>query len=51
MCVRSLRGLLERRLGLAVDDGRRALGSQGPPWTLSISSWKTTRRAARGGVQ
>ena len=51
MCVRSVRGLLDRRLGSAADDGRRAWGSQGPPSSLSISSWKTTRRAARGGVR
>ena len=51
MCVRSVRGLLDRRLGLEVDDGRRAWGWRGPPWSLSISSLKTTGRAAGGGVQ
>ena len=51
MCVRSVRGLLDRRLGSEVDDVRRAWGSRGPPWSLSISSLKTTRRAAGGGVR
>ena len=51
MCDRSVRGLLDRRLGSAVDDGCRAWGSQGPPWSLSISSWKMTCRAAGGGVR
>ena len=50
MCVRSVRGLLDQRRGSVVDDVRWAWGSQGPPWALSISSWKTTRRAAGGGV-
>ena len=49
MCVRSVRGLLDRRLGSGVDDVRRAWGSRGPPWSLSISSLKKTRRAAGGG--
>ena len=30
MCVRSVRGLLDRRLGSEVDDVRRAWGSRGP---------------------
>ena len=51
MCVRSVRGLFDRRLGSVVDDGRQAWGLQGPPWSLSIFSWKTTRRAAGGGVR
>ena len=51
MCVRSVRGLLDRRLGSEVDDVRRAWGSRGPPWSLSTSSLKTTRRAAGGGVR
>ena len=51
MCVRSVRGLLDRRPGSEVDDVRRAWGSRGPPWSLSISSLKTTRRAAGGGVR
>ena len=51
MCVRSVRGLLDRRLGSEVDDVRRAWGSRGPPWSLSISSLKRTRRAAGGGVR
>ena len=38
-------------LGSEVDDVRRAWGSRGPPWSLSISSLKTTRRAAGGGVR
>ena len=49
MCVPSVRGLLDRRLGSGVDDVRRAWGSRGPPWSLSISSSRTTRRAAGGG--
>ena len=51
MCVRSVRGLLDRRLGSEVDDVCRAWGSRGPPWSLSISSLKTTRRAAGGGMR
>ena len=51
MCVCSVRRLLDRRLGSEVDDVRRAWGSRGPPWSLSISSLKTTRRAAGGGVR
>ena len=45
MCARLVRGLLD------VDDVSWARGSQGPPRSLSIPSWKTTRRAARGGVR
>ena len=51
MCVRSPRGLLDWRLGSEVDDVRRAWGSRGPQWSLSISSLKTTRCAAGGGVR
>ena len=51
MCVRSVRGLLDRCLGSEGDDVRRAWGSRGPLWSLSISSLKMTRRAAGGGVR
>ena len=51
ICARLVRGLLDRRRGSVVDDVRWALGSLGPPWSLSVSSWKTTRRAAGGNVR
>ena len=51
MCARSVRGLLDRHQESAADDVRGALGSLGPPWPLSIPSWRTTRRAAGGGVR
>ena len=51
MCVRSVRGLLDRRRGSVVDAVRWALGSQGPLWSLSIPSWKTTCRAAGGSLR
>ena len=51
MCAHSVRSLLDRRRGSVVDDVCLAWGSQGPPWSLSIPSWRTTRRAAAGGLQ
>ena len=51
MWVRSVLGLLDRRLGSEVDDVCRAWGLRGPPWSLSISSLKTTRHAAGDGVR
>ena len=51
MCVRSMRGFLERRRGSAADDVCWAGWLLGPPWPLSVPSWMTTPRAAGGGVQ
>ena len=51
MCARSVRGLLDWRRRSVVDDVRWARGSWGTPWSLLVSSWKTTRRAAGGGVR
>ena len=51
MCARSLWGLLDRRRVSVVDDVLLAWRWLGPPWPLSVSSWKTTRRAAGGGVR
>ena len=51
MCARLVRGLSDRRRGSAVDDVRWAWRLLGPPWPLSVSSWKTTLRAAGGGVR
>ena len=51
LCARAVRGLLDLRRVSVVNDVRWAWGSQGPPWFLSTPSWKTTRRAAGGGVR
>ena len=51
LCARSVRGLLDRRLGSVADNVHWARRSLGPPWPLSVSSWKTTRRAGGGGVR
>ena len=51
MSARFVRGLLDRHRRSVVDDARWAWGSLGPPWPLSVSSSKTTSRAAGGGVR
>ena len=48
---RWVQGLLDRRRGSVVDDVHWAWRSLGLPWPLCVFSWKTTRRAAGGGVR
>ena len=50
-CLSRSLGLLDRRRGSAADVVCWAGGSLGPPRPLCVPSWKTTRRAAGGGVR